>query len=183
MKKILLSLSALLVAFATQAGVINQNMNVGFYLLSATGQNVSGVQIVNNTSSGATVKFYDNNATNTTYTNGAYVKAVQYTTNQLQTFISYSAGGVPTATNNYYIATTDLSGTNKIYVTNTVQYTAFTTIGAGTVSNMPVMLQLYVPANSYVQYSDVGLNLAQGILVANTGSTNVDITLFTSPHL
>jgi hypothetical protein len=183
MKKFFLSLSALLVASAASAGVINKNMNVGYYLLSATAQNVSGVQIVNNTATGAVVKFYDNNATNTTYTNGAYTKAVQYTTNQLQTFISYSAGGVPTATNNYYIATTDLSGTNKIYVTNTVQYTAFTTVGAGTVSNMPVMLQLYIPANSYVQYSDVGLNMAVGIAVANSGSTNVDVTLFTSPHL
>ena len=165
MKKLLLTIAALLVACATHAATLSASLTATSLLDGRTNSAVTlpsvlySITVVNGTSSAATIALFDSATTNQTYTTSTYTNYVSYSTN-------YSA---------YY------TNANSVITTNTYSglYTLENVVTGATLA-LPKPVFLAVPASGSVTYTpEQPVFFNRGILVTNSHAMTYSMTYST----
>lgn len=103
----------------------------------------------------ANIGLYDNNATNATYTNAAYVTRLEYSTNAVSTFVSPLTGMTNIQTNLQWFETTVTNGIST--------------------NNFPTR-NFVAPANTLGTYP-VNILMSKGLAFSGTAGTNVTVII------
>ncbi len=167
-KSLLVGAAILLGAYASssQAAITNFLYTAGGptnFLASTNAWYINSVTVTCGTNAG-TVKFYDNNVTNTVYTNAQYVSLLTFPTNVTQ--VITNSGG--------FLQTNIYPG----------QWTAFVTNAVNT-NQLPIIFQASVPANGTVTFPNLQISTVLGLVinpsVTVAGTTNLGVQIQYNP--